>query len=376
MKLLHVRKKLLCILTILAISLSLFGICYADNGGVQVNLTSPGAHQVYKPGDVVEISGTAQNVTEVSVSVRNALGGLMFVGQPKVQSGVFTTSFTLKSGAAEGKYTIFVSCLGLQQPKTYSFTVSDVGGSVIELTKPSAGAEFKAGDIVEIAGTAQRVGTVAICVRNSKDGRVYVAQPAVVDGKFTTRFTLSADALVGEYTIAVTGAGLTGAQTYHFKVTSTGGGDPGGEDPKPDAILFINGNAVTKKVSYTRAELAAMNQERKVLSATSDFPENLVVAVEGVPLRILLEQAGINWGSAQKITFKGTDGYTAEFTINELFNQKRYIFPSLTEVEPIVALKRAERTSNFNDMSEQDTPVVCYGQRAQTEQTLQNDHLR
>ncbi len=341
---------------------------YANNSGVQASLTSPQSRQVFQSGNNVEIAGTAQGLYEVSIIVRNEQGGMVYTAQPEVKDGLFATSFILEPGAAEGEYTITLSGLGLS-PKKYKFEVSNIKTEV-ELTKPSASQEFKAGDVVEIAGTATRVSQLAISVLNSQNGRVYVAQPAVVDGNFSTRFTLAADAMAGEYTIEIKGAGLAGAQTYHFKVTSTGGSDPGGDDPKPDAILFINGNAAAQKVSFTRAELEAMKQERKVLSATSDFPEDLVVAVEGVPLRTLLEKAGISWGSAQKIAFEGTDGYTAEFTVDELFNQKRYIFPSRTEVEPIIALKRAERTSNYNDMSEQDTPVMCYGQRAKTEQTL------
>jgi hypothetical protein len=370
MKLLQIRKNLFCMLIMLAVLLSFFGICYADNGGVQVNLTSPSAHQVYKLGEIVEISGTAQGVAEVSVVVRNALGGLMFTAQPKVVNNVFATNFTLEPGNAEGKYTILVSCLGLPKPKTYSFTVSDLGGAVVELTKPSADAKFKAGDVVEIAGTAQNVSTVAIYVRNSKDGGVYVAQPSVVDGKFKSKFTLPANAVTGEYSVMITGAGLAAAQTYHFTVISSGGsGGGGGTGSDNDPILYIKGNGVKKEVSYTRAQLEAMDQKREMLSATSDYPQDLVVAVEGVFLRSLLEEAGLR-DTAQMIIFEGTDGYTAKFTIDELFNQKRYIFPEKKVVEPIIALQREERAKNFNNMSKQDTPVVCYGQRAKTEQTL------
>lgn len=366
---LHIRMKSLCILIMLAILLPFSGTANATNEGAQASLASPSAHQVYKPGDIVEISGTAQKVTEVTLAVRNPQGGLLYAAQPKVLNNSFTSSFTLEPQAAEGKYSILVGGLGLQV-KSYSFTVSEAGGAAIELTKPSADASFKPGDIVEIAGTGQKVNSVAVCVRNSNNGRVYVGQPSVVDGKFTTRFTLPANAVAGKYNIAITAAGLAGAKNYSFSATSPTGGGPVEPEPKKDAILFINGNGVAKKVSYTRAELEAMNQQSEVLSATSDYPEDLVVAVEGVPLRTLLEEAGINWGSAQKITFSGSDGYTAEFTINELFYQKRYIFPGRSEVEPIIALKRAERSSSFGDMSTQDTPVMVYGQRAQTEQTL------
>jgi len=49
MKLLHIRKKILCVFIILASLLSSSGIGYAADEGAQVNLTSPGTHQVYKP---------------------------------------------------------------------------------------------------------------------------------------------------------------------------------------------------------------------------------------------------------------------------------------------------------------------------------------
>lgn len=371
MKLFRFRKHLLCLVMIMALSLPVFGTGYAADGGVEVSLTSPASHQVFKPGDKVEIRGTAQGLAEVSVAVRSGQGILLFTAQPKVADGVFSTGFTLDSGAADGKYTIYVGSLGLPEMQKYYFEVSSADAGVT-LTKPSAGAGFNAGEVVEIAGTAQNVSGVLICVRNSKNGRVFMAQPPVVDGSFTTQFTLGAEAVGGEYTIAVSGGGLAADKTSRFTVTSTGD-NPGGvpdEPDDPDAILFINGSGVTKKVSFSRAELEAMDQEREVFSATSDYPENLIVAAEGVPLRTLLEQAGMKWGAARMISFAGSDGYTAQFTVDELLNQPRYIFPGQIKVEPIIALKRSERSSSFDSSSEQDTPVLCYGQRARTEQTL------
>ncbi len=379
MKFIQIRRHLLGILMMLAISLWIFGVCYAADESVQVSLSSPGAHQVYKPGDTVEISGTAQGLAEVSIAVRNEQGILVFTAQPQVQGGAFTTGFTLNPAADEGQYTINVGSLGLPELKTYRFEVRSTGGAVIDLTKPSAGEEFKPGDIVEIAGTAQRTDAIAICVRNSKSGRVYVAQPPVVNGNFTTRLTLAADAVAGDYTIVVTGDGLAAAQTYQFAVASTGGGTPGGGnsgggtggggiDPNDD--LFISGDGVANEISFSLDELAEMDQERVLFSATNDWPQDLFVAAEGVPLRTLLDQAEMRWGAAKKITFKATDGYRAEFTVDELFNQTRYKFPDQITVEPLIALKRAEGSSSFGSMTGSETPVLCYGQRAQTEQTL------
>jgi hypothetical protein len=332
-------------------------------GSIQASLTSPQSGQVFQPGSVVKIVGTAQGLSEVSITVRNEQGGLVYTAQPSVADGMFTTSFTLDSGAAEGKYTITLSGLGLSVKK-YKFEVSSAN-TEIELQRPSSGQEFEAGDIVEISGAAANVSQLAVSVRNSNNGRVFVAQPSVVDGSFTTCFTLAADAMSGEYAIAITAAGLAAAKTSSFKVTSTGGGGGGGDQ---DDILFINGSGVTNKISFTQAELEAMTRERVLYSTTSDMPQDKPVAAEGVPLRNLLNQAGMS--GAKMIAFQGTDGYTISFTVDELLNTTRYKFPDKTEVESLIALKRVEGTANFDEMSTTDTPVLCYGQRAKTEQTL------
>ncbi len=284
MKLPQIKKKLLYIFMILAMSLPVFGIVYADDGVADVKLSSPRALQV---------------------------------------------------------------------------------------TKPSEGQEFEAGDVVEITGVAQHMSQVAIFVRNSKKGRVYVAQPPVVDDSFTTEFTLPDDTMAGGYTIEITGAGLAAAQSCHFTVTSTGGGGGGGTEPDPDAIMFISGNGVANEISFSWADLEAMAQERVLYSTTNDMPQDKPVAAEGVPLETLLDQAGMT--GARMITFKGSDGYTINFTVDELLNTTRYRFKNgktETEVKPVIALKRVEGSASFSDMNTSDTPVLCYGQRAQTEQTL------
>ncbi|TEB08019.1 Endo-1,4-beta-xylanase A precursor [Pelotomaculum schinkii] len=366
MKLYQNQKKILCALMTLILALTMSGInIYPGYAGssVQASLTSPKSRQVFQPGGSVEIAGTAQGISEVSIAVKNEQGVLVYTAQPEVEDGLFATSFTLDAGAAQGEYTISLSGLGLSVKK-YKFIVSATETEV-GLQSPSSGQRFKAGDVVEIAGTATNVSQLAITVRNSENGRVYIAQPSVVDGSFMTMFTLAADAVGGEYTIAITGAGLAAAQTSSFTVTGGGGGD----DPtKPDAILFINGNGVSQKVSFTRAELEAMHQERVLYSTTSDMPQDKPVAAEGVLLQTLLNQAGT--GGAKMITFQGSDGYTISFTADELLHTTRYRFPGQTEVEPIIALKRVEGSSDFGDMDATDTPVLCFGQRARTEQTL------
>ncbi len=364
------RKKWLSIFMVLAISLTMLGINLPAScaSNIQADFTSPTARQVFGLGSVVEISGTAQGLAEVAITVRSAQDSLVYTAQPRVSNGIFSTSFILDSDAAEGEYTITLSGLSLSPVKRI-FLVRDLNVAV-NIIKPSDSAEFKAGEQVEISGTAENVDCLAVSVRNSKNGRVYVAQPTVENNTFGCGFTLPADASAGQYTIYITGYGMAVPQTSSFMVSSSGtGGGPGGGGNTED-FLTINGDGVSKTVSYSLQELQEMNLTRKVLSVTSDRPHDLPMAVEGVPLRTLLNNAGINWSQAKLISFIGTDGYEAEFTINELFSQTRYIFPSKTTVEPIIALQRAEGSSSYDDMTDDDIPVMVYGQRAATEQTL------
>lgn len=185
----------------------------------------------------------------------------------------------------------------------------------------------------------------------SVDGVALDAGKYAIDaGKITIDKTVFKTS--GEYAVSVSAGGYSDA-----RVTQKIG------------LLCITGDGVRQEIVFNRAELEAMDQERTVFSATNDFPYDLFLAVEGVPLLSLLERAGMK-PEARMITFTGTDGYRAEFTVNELLQTKRYLFPAKTEAEPVIALKRVERSADFSMMNEQDTPVLCIGQRAQTEQTL------
>lgn len=369
MKVFRNKNKLLSILVVLAMSITMLGINlpFSYAGDIQAAFTAPASRQMFSPGSTVEISGTAQGVAEVTVMVRNEQDSLVFTAQPEVNDGVFSTSFTLAADAAEGEYSVFLSGLNLPTVKERIFIVNNTKVAV-NLTKPSAGTKFEAGDVVEIAGTAENADYLYISVRNSENGRVYVAQPAVKNDSFTCGFTLPADAAAGEYSISVNGYGMTDALTSSFTVQSSGSGSDDGSTTKN--ALTIKGNGVAHTVNYTLDALKQFEMTRAVLSVTSDRPENLEMAVEGISLKTLLDNAGINWDKAKLIKFVGTDGYTAEFTVDELFNQSRYIFPAKRKVEPMIALSRAERSSDYADLSNADSPVLVYGQRAATEQTL------
>ncbi len=157
------------------------------------------------------------------------------------------------------------------------------------------------------------------------------------------------------------------SKDYKITVKANGYADAG--ITQTIGLLCIMGDGVRENTVFTRAELEAMPQVRTVFSATNDFPMDFPVAAEGIPLQALLDHAGIT-ADARLITFMGTDGYWSDFTLEELLQRKRYVFPGRTEVEPLIALKRMERSDDYNDMDTADTPVLCLGQRAATEQTV------
>jgi hypothetical protein len=105
---------------------------------------------------------------------------------------------------------------------------------------------------------------------------------------------------------------------------------------------------------------------------------------EGVKLRDLLELAGIK-GDAKQLRFVSRDGFKATFTVQELLNENRYIFPHFKEndeyaghipgspegaepVETILALKSCEGV-DFDYMDDGSALHLIFGQRWLTEQT-------
>ncbi len=68
---LRIGKCLLWVSAVLAVSLLLSGAVYAIDGNINVNLGSHVYHHVYKPGDLVEMDGTAHNINQVDLTVQD-----------------------------------------------------------------------------------------------------------------------------------------------------------------------------------------------------------------------------------------------------------------------------------------------------------------
>ncbi len=117
-------KKLFGILLVPIICLWLAGIAFAGGNEASVSLISPSSSQSYRPGDNVLVFGEAQNISQVTILVRNASGGMAYAAQPPVENSFFSTEFQLNDDAMEGEYSIRIGAEGLAAPADFTFKVS------------------------------------------------------------------------------------------------------------------------------------------------------------------------------------------------------------------------------------------------------------
>lgn len=178
-------------------------------------------------------------------------------------------------------------------------------------------------------------------------------------------------------------AGNVGAP-LSAKVTITT--KPGVDINDPTVAVFITGDGVPDTREFTQTELKEMSQIQITYSVTNTWPTKKWYIGKGVKLRDLLEQAGMS-GSATMIKITAKDGFTQTLTVEELLKTPRYCFPNFMspseghvsgstagayEVEPILALRKAEGSKSAGDMNKEDNPddlLFMLGQRAVTEQT-------
>ncbi|MGD0152510.1 MAG: Ig-like domain-containing protein [Thermacetogeniaceae bacterium] len=88
-------------------------------------LTAPAAGQAYHPGDKVTISGTAHNLSALTITVNDPGGKTVYAASAlDASSGSFTTGFTLAGDAAAGRYSIDITGTGLISAQTGTFVVT------------------------------------------------------------------------------------------------------------------------------------------------------------------------------------------------------------------------------------------------------------
>ncbi len=195
----------------------------ACNG--KVELSTPTAGQTFKAGEEVKIGGIASNLPNITISVIAPDGHTAYTAKNlEVLSGSFNTDFTLEDDAAEGSYTIKIRAAQLSSDYTASFRVEKSSVVIkpvvkVELSTPTAGQSYQAGDKVSIAGTTENLETVELNVI-APDGLTVCNQKSLntQSGSFSSDFTLKKDAAEGSYTIKIRAAQLSSDYTRSFTV--------------------------------------------------------------------------------------------------------------------------------------------------------------
>ncbi len=137
-------KKILSILLVPFICFILAGNVSAAGDAASVSLDLPVSNQSFKPGEIVQISGRAQNINQVTILVRNAGGAIAYATQPSVTNGTFSTQFQLNNDAAEGQYTIRIGAKELVAPVDFTFMVSneESNAGILEVWPAATGYEL------------------------------------------------------------------------------------------------------------------------------------------------------------------------------------------------------------------------------------------
>ncbi|MDD4170855.1 MAG: S-layer homology domain-containing protein [Syntrophomonas sp.] len=197
----------------------------------RVRLSTPSAGQTYQVGDTVEIEGTVEQLSSITLTITDPDGHLVYtVFDLDTMDGDFSEEFNLGPDAVPGTYTIEAgpsagSSLGCTE--TFRVTAASASAADITLNTPPAGQTVQAGDKVKISGSAAGLTTAQLEVIGPAQEAVYSCTLNIsISGDFNEEFTLGVDALPGDYTIQISAPGLKQNYTRVFKVASPGAAVP------------------------------------------------------------------------------------------------------------------------------------------------------
>jgi len=289
----------------------------------------------------------------------NSINGSYIIdpGLISICAEVFTTG---------GDYQIVVSANGYAD----ATVIQPIKASIV-LDSPVSEKEYNPGQIVIIKGTTEEIDRLNIEVKDPDGNSIYGPEDIEVDnGVFETSLTLPGDASSGTYSIVLNSDDIPVPLISSFEV--------GG------VILTISGDGVSKTTSFTRADLAGLDQVQTRYSTINTWPTKKMYVASGVKLSDLLAAAGIS-DEAKLIKFLSKDGYSMTFTVKELLQDSRWYYPGIKEnheyfgyidgstagaeeVDTILALQSAE-SDDFAHMDDSDAPLLVMGQRWISEQT-------
>lgn len=89
------------------------------------------------------------------------------------------------------------------------------------------------------------------------------------------------------------------------------------------------GDKIREKARFSRSDLEAMGADTYYYSNITRVGTVMSMAARGPEVMTIIEQAGIDPGSIMNITFRTTDGYTRNFTVDRHLLATKYFYPYL-----------------------------------------------
>ncbi|MBQ6440395.1 MAG: Ig-like domain-containing protein [Mogibacterium sp.] len=89
------------------------------------------------------------------------------------------------------------------------------------------------------------------------------------------------------------------------------------------------GDKIREKARFSRSELEAMGASTWYYTNITRVGTVMSMAAYGPEVLTIIEAAGIDTGSIGNITFRTTDGYTRNFTVDKHLRAEKYYYPNL-----------------------------------------------
>jgi hypothetical protein len=228
----------------------------------RITVDKPSSGQSYQVGDTVEIDGTVERLSSVTLTITDPDGHAVYTSfDVDTRDGKFNEEFPLGPDAVPGNYTVKVgpgSGTGEGCTQTFHVTTASSSAANITLNTPEAGYTVQPGDKVKISGSASGLTTVKLEIINPDEETVYTST-INKSGDFTEEFTPTADALPGDYTIKISAPGLKQDYTRIFQVVEAEAASPSDTpvtETKPEPVT-------TKTESETQPVVAAPTSSLK-----------------------------------------------------------------------------------------------------------------
>lgn len=92
------------------------------------------------------------------------------------------------------------------------------------------------------------------------------------------------------------------------------------------------GDKIREKARFTRNQLEAMGARTYYYSNITRVGTVMSMAAHGPEVMTIIKQSRIDPGSIKNITFRTTDGYTRNFTVERHLTAKKYYYPNLSSL--------------------------------------------